>query len=96
MQHGTICTPSRSRSRPTPTTVCEQLAQRLDSETSGLVTAYQATSGKSEILTDLWAFEQPWDGSYRPGDPLRNTPLRQCAPEESLYFLNPLPGSPLQ
>ena len=41
------------------------------------MTAYQATSGKSEILTDLWAFEQPWDGSYRPGDPLPTTYLRQ-------------------
>ena len=35
---------------------------------------------------------------YQPGDPLADVigPLRDNAPEESLYYLNPLPYSKLQ
>ena len=75
-----------------------KLADTIDSEAGGLVTAYQATTGPREQLTDIWAFESMLDLRYRPGDPLGElvAPLREFAPEESIYYLNPLPGSPLQ
>ena len=75
-----------------------KLADTIDSEAGGLVTAYQATTGPRDQLTDIWAFESMPDLSYRPGDPLGElvAPLREFAPEESIYYLNPLPGSPLQ
>ena len=74
------------------------MADTIDSEAGGLVTAYQATTGAREQLTDIWAFESMLDLRYRPGDPLGElvAPLREFAPEESIYYLNPLPGSPLQ
>jgi hypothetical protein len=75
-----------------------KLADTIDSGAGGLVTAYQATSGPRERLTDIWAFDSMPDLSYQPGDPLGElvAPLREVAPEESIYYLNPLPGSPLQ
>ncbi|MCY3569338.1 MAG: NIPSNAP family protein [Chloroflexi bacterium] len=65
-----------------------------------LATAYASRIGRSGELTDLWIM--PGGVSemleYRPGDPLKDIigPFRQHAPEESVYFLNPLPYSKLQ
>jgi len=75
-----------------------RLADTVESDGGGLVTAYQASTGPRERLTDIWAFEDAPDLSYRAGDPLGDlvAPLREVAPEESMYYLNPLPGSPLQ
>lgn len=64
-----------------------------------LVTAYQTRTGKRGELTDIWLAPggvPPM--AYEPGDPLAELvgPLREVAPEESIYYLNPLPYSPLQ
>ncbi len=65
-----------------------------------LVTAYASRIGRSGELTDLWIMPQGPGGmmEYRAGDPLREIidPLREHAPEESIYFMNPLPYSKLQ
>ncbi len=65
-----------------------------------LVTAYATRIGRSGELTDLYVMPQGPDVMmpYEPGDPLADIigPLREHAPEEELYFLNPLPYSKLQ
>lgn len=65
-----------------------------------LVTAYASRIGRSGELTDLWIMPGGAQGmlDYRAGDPLKDiiAPLREHAPEEELYFLNPLPYSKLQ
>ena len=65
-----------------------------------LVTAYASRIGRSGELTDLWIMPHGPGGmmEYRAGDPLREIiePLREHAPEESIYFMNPLPYSKLQ
>ncbi len=66
-----------------------------------MVTAYETLIGHRPELTDLWLV--PNDAvsgfnSYVPGDPIPDisAPLRELAPDESIYYLNPLPFSPLQ
>lgn len=65
-----------------------------------LVTAYASRIGRSGELTDLWIMPAGASGmmQYQAGDPLKDVigPLRENAPEESIYFLNPLPYSKLQ
>lgn len=65
-----------------------------------LVTAYASRIGRSGELTDLWIMPAGASGmmEYQAGDPLKDVigPLRENAPEESIYFLNPLPYSKLQ
>ena len=65
-----------------------------------LATAYASRIGRTGELTDLWIMPRGPSGmmEYRAGDPLRDVigPLREYAPEESIYFLNPLPYSKLQ
>ena len=65
-----------------------------------LVTAYASRIGRTGELTDLWIMPQGPDFmmQYQPGDPLADVigPLRKHAPEEEIYFLNPLPYSKLQ
>jgi hypothetical protein len=64
-----------------------------------LVTAYETTMGQRGEATDLWVLPGGMIPlTYQPGDPLADImrDLREVAPEESLYFLNPLPYSPLQ
>ena len=65
-----------------------------------LVTAYASRIGRTGELTDLWIMPGGVDPMlrYQPGDPLADVigPLRDNAPEESLYYLNPLPYSKLQ
>ncbi len=75
-----------------------KMMDTIDSEDLGLVTAYQATTGPRERLTDIWVFDSMPDLTYRPGDPMAElvAQLREVSPEESIYYLNPLPGSPLQ
>lgn len=80
----------------------DQLSGLVDTiEPSGflqLVTAYASRIGRSGELTDLWIMPQGLDLAYRAGDPLKDViaPLREVAPEESIYYLNPLPYSKLQ
>ena len=77
-----------------------RLADEVEqSDALRLVTAYQPVVGPRSELTDLWLLPQgmpPLD--YEPADPLAHLvdPLREFAPEESFYWLNPLPYSPLQ
>ena len=65
-----------------------------------LVTAYASSIGRTGELTDLWIMPGGAQGmmEYRAGDPLKDIigPLREHAPEEEIYFLNPLPYSKLQ
>ena len=64
-----------------------------------LTTAYLTSIGKRGELTDLWIMPEGMPSlAYRPGDPLAEIigPLRAHAPEESIFYLNPLPYSPLQ
>lgn len=66
-----------------------------------MVTAYETLIGRRPELTDLWIVpNEAVSGfnSYVSGDPVPDisTPLREIAPDESLYYLNPLPFSPLQ
>ncbi len=65
-----------------------------------LVTAYASRIGRTGELTDLWIMPGGAQGmlDYRAGDPLKDIigPLRKHAPEESIYFLNPLPYSKMQ
>ena len=65
-----------------------------------LVTAYASRIGRTGELTDLWIMPGGVDPMmpYRAGDSLADIigPLRDNAPEESLYYLNPLPYSKLQ
>ena len=65
-----------------------------------LVTAYASRIGRTGELTDLWIMPGGAQGmmEYRAGDPLKDIigPLREHAPEEEIYFLNPLPYSKLQ
>ena len=65
-----------------------------------LVTAYASRIGRTGELTDLWIMPQGPGAmmDYRAGDALKDIvgPLREHAPEEELYFLNPLPYSKLQ
>ncbi len=65
-----------------------------------LVTAYASRIGRTGELTDLWIMPQGADFmmQYQPGDPLADVigPLREHAPEEEIYFLNPLPYSKMQ
>jgi hypothetical protein len=77
-----------------------KLADLLDGgEAMHLVTAYETTMGVRGELTDIWVMASGMlPLAYRPGDPLADliAGLRQVAPEESMYYLNPLPYSPLQ
>ena len=64
-----------------------------------LVTAYETTIGQRGELTDIWIAPpgvRPL--AYHRGDPLGEIvgPLREVAPQEAFYYLNPLPHSPLQ
>ena len=65
-----------------------------------LVTAYASRIGRTGELTDLWIMPHGPEMmmQYQPGDPLADVigPLREHAPEEEIYFLNPLPYSKLQ
>ena len=65
-----------------------------------LVTAYASRIGRTGERTDLWIMPQGADFmmQYQPGDPLADVigPLREHAPEEEIYFLNPLPYSKMQ
>ena len=81
----------------------EQIAKLADvAEGAGalqLVTAYASTIGRTGELTDLWIMPNGLAGfDYQAGDPLHDIlgPLRDHAPEESLFYLNPLPYSKLQ
>lgn len=77
-----------------------QLAERVETTGAGkLAVAYETQLGQRGELTDIWVLNRGvGDLSYRPGDPLGDliAPLREVAPEESTYYLNPLPYSPLQ
>ena len=65
-----------------------------------LATAYASRIGRTGELTDLWIMPNGPSGmmEYRAGDALKDIvgPLREHAPEEEIYFLNPLPYSKLQ
>ncbi|MCY3570340.1 MAG: NIPSNAP family protein [Chloroflexi bacterium] len=65
-----------------------------------LATAYASRVGRTGELTDLWIMPHGPSGmmEYRPGDALKDIvgPLREHAPDEDIYFLNPLPYSKLQ
>ncbi len=65
-----------------------------------LVTAYASRIGRTGELTDLWIMPGGAQGmmEYRAGDPLKDVigPLREHAPDEEIYFLNPLPYSKMQ
>ncbi|MXX47796.1 MAG: hypothetical protein F4Z38_05720 [Chloroflexi bacterium] len=65
-----------------------------------LATAYASRIGRTGELTDLWIMPHGPSGmmEYRPGDALKDIvgPLREHAPDEDIYFLNPLPYSKLQ
>ncbi len=64
-----------------------------------LVTAYASMIGRTGEVTDLWIMPRGLAGfAYQAGDPLHDIlgPLRDHAPEESLFYLNPLPYSKLQ
>jgi len=65
-----------------------------------LATAYASRIGRTGELTDLWIRPHGSSGmmEYRAGDELKNIvgPLREHAPEEDIYFLNPLLYSKLQ
>lgn len=64
-----------------------------------LTTAYESRFGRRGVLTDIWVMPNGIRSfDYRPGDPLAEiiAPLREVAPDESIYYLNPLPYSPLQ
>ncbi len=65
-----------------------------------LATAYASRIGRTGELTDLWIMPHGPSGmlEYRAGDSLKEIvgPLREHAPEEELYFLNPLPYSKMQ
>ena len=81
----------------------EQISKLVDvAEEAGalqLVTAYASMIGRSGELTDLWIMPNGLTGfDYHAGDPLHHIlgPLRDHAPEESLFYLNPLPYSKLQ
>ena len=82
----------------------DQIGSLVDTlEPSGalqLVTAYASRIGRTGELTDLWIMPGGVDPMmpYRAGDSLADIigPLREHAPEESLYYLNPLPYSKLQ
>ena len=81
----------------------EQIAKLADvAEGAGalqLVTAYASTIGRTGEITDLWIMPNGLGGfDYQAGDPLHDIlgPLRDHAPEESLFYLNPLPYSKLQ
>ncbi len=82
----------------------EQIGGLVDTMDSAgalqLATAYASRIGRSGELTDLWIMPTGASGmmEYRAGDPLKDIigPLRENAPEESIYFLNPLPYSKLQ
>lgn len=80
--------------------VLDRLVKLIDGSGSfELVAAYETTVGQRGEATDIWVMPKglpPLD--YTPGDPLGGlvADLRVCAPEESTYYLNPLPYSPLQ
>jgi hypothetical protein len=64
-----------------------------------LVTAYETALGQRGELTDIWILPHGVSNfDYVAGDPIAEFtgPLREVAPEESIYYLNPLPYSPLQ
>ncbi|MDE2986872.1 MAG: NIPSNAP family protein [Chloroflexota bacterium] len=65
-----------------------------------LATAYASRIGRTGELTDLWIMPHGPSGmmEYRAGDALKDIvgPLREHAPDEDIYFLNPLPYSKLQ
>ncbi len=77
-----------------------QLADHVEREGMlELVTAYDTAIGPRPEVTDIWLLPKglpPLD--YRREDPLARfvEPLREFAPEERYYWLNPLPYSPLQ
>ncbi len=64
-----------------------------------LVTAYETAVGQLGQLTDLWILPHGVSNfDYVAGDAVAEItgPLREVAPDESVYYLNPLPYSPLQ
>ncbi|HJN91802.1 MAG TPA: NIPSNAP family protein [Dehalococcoidia bacterium] len=64
-----------------------------------LVTAYETALGQRGELTDIWILPHGVPNfDYVAGDPIAEFtgPLREVAPEKSIYYLNPLPYSPLQ
>ena len=78
----------------------QKLADLTDqSEAFRLVTAYETTIGQRGEATDIWVMPNGiLPLAYTPGDPLAGlvADLRKAAPDESTYYLNPLPYSPLQ
>jgi hypothetical protein len=62
------------------------------------VTAYETAVGPRPQVTDLWALEGPPALAYSRADPFGRfvEPLRAFAPEEEVYWLNPLPYSRLR
>ena len=77
-----------------------RLAEATDSgDYQNLVAAFETTIGQRGEMTDIWVMPGGLRSfAYRPGDPLAEiiADLRAVAPEESTYYLNPLPYSPLQ
>ncbi len=65
-----------------------------------LATAYASRIGRTGELTDLWIMPHGASAmmDYRAGDAQSETigRLREHAPDEEIYFLNPLPYSKLQ
>lgn len=64
-----------------------------------LVAAYETLVGQRGEATDIWVMPGGLRSfAYRAGDPLAEiiADLRAAAPDESIYYLNPLPYSPLQ
>lgn len=78
----------------------EELAVRAPEKGLGRVVAsYQTVTGPGPEATQLWLLpDAAAPLTYTQGDPLASLvePLREVAPEEEVYWLSPLPYSPLQ
>jgi hypothetical protein len=86
---------------PQACVVIAGLAQGMESRGwSRLAAGYETLVPTANEVTDIWALPRPTlNLAYRPGrDPLAEwaEPLREFAPDEWTYYLNPLPFSPLQ
>lgn len=82
---------------------CELISELADyTEARGwarIAAAYETLVGPANELTDLWVMSAPAPNiSYRTTDPLAKwmEPLRDLAPDETSYYLSPLPFSPMQ
>ncbi|MBI2767797.1 MAG: hypothetical protein HYX53_18020 [Chloroflexi bacterium] len=75
-----------------------RLADQFEAAGVQLATAYETAIGQRGEVTDIWIAPAAPSFAYQPGDPMAEitSALRKAAPEESMYFLNPLPYSPLQ